>query len=237
MIIRYYQADRNGKSSELTNVNGTVHWRGCPSVWGNTWVEHGARGSHQPLRFQGQYFDGETGLHYNLHRYYDPDAGRFTSQDPIGLRGGVNVYRYAPNPLGWADPLGLMGVGLNYLSAASPSCAFGRNVDLGSGTFGVLANGTLGGYAARVGNLTINPSDMARDIQNSPNYRRGQSIMLFACNTGRDGERSFGQKLADHTGEEVYAPTDRLLRSPDGTCGVLNGGTWDLFFPRPGSRR
>ena len=42
---------------------------------------------HQPIRFQGQYFDAETGLHYNFFRYYDPDVGRFISQDLIGLNG------------------------------------------------------------------------------------------------------------------------------------------------------
>ncbi len=64
----------------------------------------------QLLRFQGQYFDVETGLHYNRFRYYDPDCGRFVSQDPIGLTGGNNLYQYAPNPGGWIDPLGLSGV-------------------------------------------------------------------------------------------------------------------------------
>jgi RHS repeat-associated protein len=232
MIIRYYQTDLGGKPTELIDANGTMHWRARHDAWGKTHVADGSRGPRQPLRFQGQYLDAETGLHYNLHRYYDPDVGRFTSQDPIGLGGGVNVYRYAPNPLGWADPLGLVGVDLNYLSPGSPSCAFGRNVDLGGGMFGVLANGTKRGYVAGGGDARISPSQMARDIQNSPNYRRGQSIMLFACNTGRRGENSFGQKLADETGEEVYAPTDKLLRSADGTCGVLDGGTWDVFTPR-----
>jgi RHS repeat-associated protein len=60
-----------------------------------------------PLRFQGQYFDEETGLHYNRFRYYDPNCGRFINQDPIGLLGGVNNYLYVPNPMGWVDPLGL----------------------------------------------------------------------------------------------------------------------------------
>ncbi|MBO2924486.1 RHS repeat-associated core domain-containing protein, partial [Pseudomonas asiatica] len=44
----------------------------------------------QNLRFQGQYFDSETGLHYNTFRYYDPEVGRFTIQDPVGLSGGTN---------------------------------------------------------------------------------------------------------------------------------------------------
>jgi RHS repeat-associated protein len=61
----------------------------------------------QNLRFQGQYFDAETGLHYNRFRYYDPDVGRFVSQDPIGLAGGDNSYLYAFNPTGWVDPTGL----------------------------------------------------------------------------------------------------------------------------------
>jgi RHS repeat-associated protein len=56
---------------------------------------------------QGQYDDGDTGLYYNTFRYYDADAGRFTTEDPIGLAGGMNLYQYAPNPLRWADPLGL----------------------------------------------------------------------------------------------------------------------------------
>ncbi|WP_349588732.1 RHS repeat-associated core domain-containing protein [Halomonas sp. EF61] len=51
--------------------------------------------------------DEETGLHYNRHRYYDPETGRFTTQDPIGLACGENLYMYAPNPTGWVDPLGL----------------------------------------------------------------------------------------------------------------------------------
>ncbi len=59
-----------------------------------------------PLRFQGQYHDVETGLHYNLARYYDPRTGRFIQPDPIGLLGGINHYQYAPNPVMWVDPHG-----------------------------------------------------------------------------------------------------------------------------------
>ena len=60
----------------------------------------------QPIRFPGQYFDDETGLHYNTFRYYDPEVARFITQDPIGLLGGVNLYDYAPSSTGWLDPLG-----------------------------------------------------------------------------------------------------------------------------------
>ncbi|MEN3753044.1 RHS repeat-associated core domain-containing protein [Mangrovibacter sp. SLW1] len=86
-----------------------MRWEGQTGAWGKLLREapvHAA-GFAQNLRMQGQYLDRETGLHYNLFRYYDPDSGRFTQQDPIGLAGGLNLYQYAPNAQGWVDPLGL----------------------------------------------------------------------------------------------------------------------------------
>jgi RHS repeat-associated protein len=59
------------------------------------------------LLFPGQYLDAETGLAENLHRYYDPDTARYTSQDPLGLAPAPNPVTYVHNPLTWADPLGL----------------------------------------------------------------------------------------------------------------------------------
>lgn len=59
-----------------------------------------------PLRFQGQYFDQESGLHYNRHRYYNPDIGRLTP-DPVKLAGGINAYQYVPNPYGVGGSAGV----------------------------------------------------------------------------------------------------------------------------------
>ncbi|OWS72899.1 hypothetical protein CBW22_25355, partial [Pantoea sp. VS1] len=110
--VHWYHNDVAGMPRELTSGDGSVAWRAEYRAWGNTVrVEHAqtrhAEPVHQPLRYQGQYYDAETGLHYNQFRYYDPNAGRFISQDPIGLAGGLNLYQYAPNPLSWVDPLGL----------------------------------------------------------------------------------------------------------------------------------
>ncbi|MND59386.1 putative deoxyribonuclease RhsC [compost metagenome] len=111
--VRYYHNDLNGMPGQLSEDSGETVWQARYQVWGNTLQE--VREAHfieeQNLRFQGQYLDRETGLHYNLFRFYDPDIGRFTQPDPIGLAGGINLYQYAPNPLGWIDPWGLLKEG------------------------------------------------------------------------------------------------------------------------------
>lgn len=113
--IQYYHTDHLGTPRELTNPKGEIVWEETYTTWGNTvqksWqpvrTQANMELQAQPLRFQGQYFDTETGLHYNRFRYYDPDIGRFVTQDPIGTLGGVNLYQYVDNPLNWIDPLGL----------------------------------------------------------------------------------------------------------------------------------
>ena len=109
--IAFYQCDHLGTPQELTDCEGKVAWSAQYKAWGQAKqaISDAAykAGIHNPIRFQGQYFDEETGLHYNRHRYYDPHAGRFISRDPIGLLGGLNLHQYAPNPTGWLDTLGL----------------------------------------------------------------------------------------------------------------------------------
>jgi len=139
--ILYYHTDHLGTPRELTDTNGNIVWAATYKAWGATqhidhppilqtvqqgntvqeqWIEQNRyERPTQNLRFQGQYYDQETGLHYNRFRYYDPACGRFVSQDPVGLYGGFNVYQYASNPAGWIDPLGLkrtgsLGGGYNY---------------------------------------------------------------------------------------------------------------------------
>ncbi|MQT49930.1 hypothetical protein GHO40_24895 [Pseudomonas helleri] len=110
--MAWYQCDHLGTPMELTDQRGEIAWSGTYQAWGLAKEKRTDSATREnirnPLRFQGQYFDTETGLHYNRYRYYDPQVGRFISKDPIGFAGGLNVYAYAPNPGGWVDPLGLM---------------------------------------------------------------------------------------------------------------------------------
>ncbi|AHZ72930.1 hypothetical protein OU5_5851 [Pseudomonas mandelii JR-1] len=102
----YYQLDHLGTPQELTDYSGEIMWSAKYRAYGNLATLDVAE-IDNPLRFQGQYFDAETGLHYNRHRYYNPGTGRYLTPDPIKLAGGLNNYRYVPNPTGWVDPLGL----------------------------------------------------------------------------------------------------------------------------------
>ena len=105
-------ADHLNTPRVIVDSTGTPVWR---------WRNHNAFGDNPPdedpdgdgvkfkynLRFAGQYFDTETGLHYNYFRDYDPKTGRYLSSDPIGLAGGLNTYGYAlQNPLSYIDPTG-----------------------------------------------------------------------------------------------------------------------------------
>ncbi|NUE96950.1 RHS repeat-associated core domain-containing protein [Gilliamella sp. ESL0232] len=74
-------------------------WECSFQLWGKLIHEIEHESVEQNLRYQGQYLDRETGLHYNTFRYYDLDIGRFTQPDLIGLLGGLNPYQYAPNGL------------------------------------------------------------------------------------------------------------------------------------------
>ncbi|WP_178082610.1 RHS repeat-associated core domain-containing protein, partial [Pseudomonas sp. FW126-L8] len=102
----YYQLDHLGTPQELTAYSGEIMWSAKYRAYGNL-AALDVSEIDNPLRFQGQYFDAETGLHYNRHRYYNPSSGRFLTPDPIKLAGGLNNYKYVHNPTGWVDPLGL----------------------------------------------------------------------------------------------------------------------------------
>ncbi|MCK5228806.1 MAG: RHS domain-containing protein, partial [Desulfobulbaceae bacterium] len=102
----FYHNDHLGTPQKMTAINGAVVWIAKYNAFGNASVD-GSSAVVNSLRFPGQYFDDETGLHYNWQRYYDLQTGRYLTPDPIGLSGGGNLYIYA-NPVNFIDPLGLI---------------------------------------------------------------------------------------------------------------------------------
>ncbi|MGW7609649.1 DUF6531 domain-containing protein [Streptomyces sp. NPDC054766] len=98
--------DLVGTPSELVNEEGGIEWRARSTLWGTTTWNRDAS-AYTPLRFPGQYFDPESGLHYNFQRYYDPETARYFSSDPLGLEPAPNPVVYVANPLQGCDPLGL----------------------------------------------------------------------------------------------------------------------------------
>ncbi|WP_447894306.1 RHS repeat-associated core domain-containing protein [Vreelandella sp. GE22] len=112
-----FVTDAIGTPMQLVAADGETQWQGQSDDWA---AEKNVRGSaRQPIRFQGQWQDEESGLYYNRHRYYDPQKGRYVSQDPIGLQGGTNLYGYVANPMGVVDPLGLFGANMHHLEPLS----------------------------------------------------------------------------------------------------------------------
>lgn len=104
--IYYYHNDHLGTPKTLTDESGSAVWQADYTPFGTARIVVCAIENN--LRFPGQYYDAETGLHHNWHRYYDPDTGRYLTPDPIGLAGGINPYVYADNnPVNYMDPKGL----------------------------------------------------------------------------------------------------------------------------------
>lgn len=105
--VYYYGNNMIGTPEIVTDSTNTVVWEAIYKPFGDANINTNSTITNN-FRLPGQYYDQETGFHYNYHRYYEPSIGRYLRPDPIGLDGGVNLYVYVENnPLGSIDPLGL----------------------------------------------------------------------------------------------------------------------------------
>jgi len=109
--VYYYHNDHLGTPQRMTDESGAVVWSADYKPFGEVTITTETITNN--FRFPGQYYDQETGLHYNWHRYYDPATGRYLTADPIGLGGGTDLFSYVQNnPVNLYDPPGLIVEGV-----------------------------------------------------------------------------------------------------------------------------
>lgn len=144
----YYHNDTLGAPQKISDDTGTVVWSATYTAFGKAIVDTASTVANN-LRLPGQYYDEETGLHYNWNRYYDPETGRFTQTDPAGSFTDANLYRYAyNNPALIVDPLGDFGV----VGAGIGAVIGGVSGYMATGTWqGAVGGAVIGGAAGFFG--------------------------------------------------------------------------------------
>jgi RHS repeat-associated protein len=121
----WYQNDHAGTPQKIIDTSGRVVWSAVYDSFGNIQIETAEIVNN--LRFAGQYHDAETGLYYNLNRYYDPATGRYLRTDPYG--DGLNLFAYVFNrPNNFIDPQGLCAVKRTWQSGLSWAKTIGNNI-------------------------------------------------------------------------------------------------------------
>ena len=169
----YLHNEPTGSPFAMTDEEGSVLWHAELGAFGpiaagetdtglqedEAGVDDCSRPGFQPLRLQGQYLDSVTGLCYNRFRYYDPLIGRFISPDPIGLLGGLNTYRYAPNVFSWIDPFGLHHVTQSQIDGARREKAEARSI-----------------VKAGKGKVRVERECYLRHCTGNANYKKGERV-------------------------------------------------------------
>ncbi|HZU56169.1 MAG TPA: DUF6531 domain-containing protein [Actinocrinis sp.] len=165
--------DLVGTPAELVSPDGAIAWRSTTNIWGHV-ISVTSDGTECPLGAPGQYRDEETGLAYNVLRYYDSASGSYASPDPLGLYPAANNHAYVANPLVWSDPLGLMPCGDQYVDLYH-----GTN---SAGAAGIRANGVDPSFAPRprdFGNGFYTTRDLSQAQQWASRYGSDAQVLHF----------------------------------------------------------
>jgi len=190
--------DNVGTPTELVDLDGRIVWQANMTIWGRMVGSAGGTGVDCPLRFPGQYHDTETGLHYNLHRYYDPVAAAYLTPDPLGLAAAPNDHAYVPNPLLWIDPLGLKCVTATEVRN-SPGVATGGE------TLPAVTGPWLRGSAGNAGRI---PGQIADQLRGQSFKNWGEFREAFWKAVGNDAHLSsqFSSGNVTRMSEDGFAP-------------------------------
>ena len=162
LALSFFVTDHAGTPAKLINGESRIIWQAEPHDWAAVRNEQGVR---QPIRFQGQWLDEESGFYYNRYRYYDPSQGRYITQDPIGLEGGINLYAYVGgSPIFDIDPLGLYDIIVNDTG--------GRNGATYGGTMTVTGNNGQ--------SVTVPVSTWPNPTNPSPGIQPGSFVSTYS---------------------------------------------------------
>jgi RHS repeat-associated protein len=203
-LIYYYHNDHLGTPRALTDQSQSIVWKASYTPFGEAAIT--TEIVENNIRFPGQYFDGETGLHYNYFRYYDPKTGRFTQSDPTGLFDGMNTYLYArANPFKYVDLNGLWSVTLEgYLGAGG-----GARVAYSNGTLEITGRLGVGfGLGLEVDpNATVSPHSekCGSDYIARTTFRANATGGVGVADLGIAYEGASGNAVVSSTLDDVYS--------------------------------
>ncbi|AVI32176.1 RHS repeat-associated core domain-containing protein [Acinetobacter baumannii] len=230
--ITFYHCDQVGTPQTMTNTRGECVWEILQDTWG-TALEIKVVNQDNPfeqnnLRFQGQYYDSETELHYNRYRYYEPHSARYVSKDPIGLEGGMNTSSYVSDPNQWIDPEGLNSFNYGEMFGIPASAQAGiayqgqRNYDcwLKTGKQCELAIEPLFDYVICSGGFSAFGGSKIYNLHNGNVYTAG-GVSLTGVKDMKDHAQTVGdiaKKSIDKSFKVGPANLSKLKKMFSGSC-------------------
>ncbi|MBS8663718.1 RHS repeat protein, partial [Escherichia coli] len=242
-----YHCDHRGLPLALISEDGNTAWSAEYDEWGNQLNEENPHHVYQPYRLPGQQHDEESGLYYNRHRYYDPLQGRYITQDPMGLKGGWNLYQYPLNPLQQIDPIGLLQT---WDDARSGACTGGvcgvLSRIIGPSKFDSTADAALDALKETQNRSLCNDMEysgiVCKDTNGkyfaskaeTDNLRKESYPLKRKCPTGTDRVAAYHTHGADSHGDyvdEFFSSSDKnLVRSKDNNLEAFYLATPDGRF-------
>ncbi|MEV8014850.1 DUF6531 domain-containing protein [Streptomyces sp. NPDC086554] len=204
---RFYAivTDLVGTPTELVDEDGEVAWRMRSTLWGATaWAADSV--TYTPLRFPGQYFDPESGLHYNYFRYYAPEIARYLTPDPLGLDPAPNAATYVGNPHTWSDPLGLAPYKIHASVAYRDWGNKGAHIHIGDNEVQIFPNdkGGISAKPIRLSKGTASEKEVQKVLDEIHSNRSLRDDIIAKASSARDSMNRGEYGTAKNRAAEIH---------------------------------